>query len=88
MANNFATNPWTLDSVMAAPYTGYVKINDISWDSQVALGDRLVINDQHGNTIVDIKASAPDVIERLGRIGWVNGLQVVQIDSGKVIIAV
>lgn len=88
MANQLTVNPWVLDTVMAAPYKPYVNIRDITWTDQVAAGDALVIKDGNGNIIVDAKASAANVYERFGKIGWVNGLQLTTLTSGKVIIAV
>jgi hypothetical protein len=88
MANNFTSNPWTLDSTMASPITQQIKIRDIAWNKQNAAGDALVIVDASGKTILDVKASGQNVYERYGNIGWVHGLQVTTIGSGVVTIAI
>lgn len=88
MANNFTSNPWTIDSVMASPYQAYVRIKDLTWDEQTAAGDQLVIIDQHGKLIIDTKASAQNVFQRWGSLGWVNGFQVTTLTSGKLTIAI
>lgn len=88
MANNFSTNPWTIDSTMASAYKAYVWIKDLTWDEQANAGDQLVIVDQNGKLILDTKASAQNVYQRFGRIGPVNGFQVTTITSGKVTVAI
>ena len=88
MANNLTTNPWTIDTVMAAAYPSYVRIRDLTWDEQAASGDQLVIVDQHGKLIIDTKASGANVYQRWGNLGWVNGFQVTTLGSGKVTIAI
>lgn len=88
MANNFTSNPWVLDTVMTTPYKAYVRIRDISWTDQGAAGDQLLIQDMNGNTVVDAKASAANVFERFGQLGWVDGFKLVTLTSGKVIVAV
>lgn len=91
MANNFTSNPHTIDGVMAAAYppgVGYVWIKDISWTEQVGAGDQLVIKDRNGNLILDTKASGANVFERFGELNRVNGYQVTTLASGKVTIAI
>lgn len=89
MANFFGVNPWVVDTVMAAPAgPNPVLIRNIVWTDQTAAGDQLVIKDANGNTILDIKASAANIVQTLGNFGWVSGLQVTTLTSGKVYIYV
>lgn len=88
MANNFSTNPWTIDSVMASAYKAGVYLGNIIWDEQAAAGDQVVIVDQNGKLILDTKASAQNVFQNLGKIGWVNGFQVTTLGSGKLTVAI
>jgi hypothetical protein len=86
MANNFTANPWVIDTVMANAITQNLKISNIVWTEQVAAGDQLVILDQAGNTILDIKASSANIVQTLGNFQWVNGLKVTVLTSGKLYI--
>ena len=84
MANDFTGNPWTIDTVMPAPYLGVVFISDVTWDEQANANDQLVIKRTNGSLILDTKASAPNVYQRTGKINYVNGFQVTTLGSGKV----
>ena len=86
MANNFTANPWVVDTVMATPITQNLKISNIIWTEQIAAGDQLVIQDQAGNVILDIKASSANIVQTLGNFQWVNGLKVTTLTSGKLYI--
>lgn len=86
MANSFVANPWVIDTVMTSPITFNLKISNIVWTEQVAAGDQLVILDQAGNTILDIKASSANIVQTLGNFQWVNGLKVTVLTSGKLYI--
>jgi hypothetical protein len=83
MANSLGTNPWVVDTVMATAYKAQVKISNVVWSEQAAAGDQLVIKDQNGNVIIDIKCNTANTYETLGSLGWVNGFQVTTIGSGK-----
>lgn len=85
MANDFTGNPWIIDSVMAAPYTGVVFVKDVTWDEQANAGDQLTIKRGNGSIVIDTKASAPNVFQR-----WtperIQGFQVTTLGSGKVMV--
>lgn len=83
MANVFGTNPWVVDTVMATAYKGQVRISNIIWSEQAAVGDQLQVKDSNGNVILDIKCNSSNTYEALGSLGWVNGFQVTIIGSGK-----
>lgn len=86
MANDFTGNSWIIDTVMAAPYTSVVFIEDIKWDEQANAGDQLVIKRGNGKILVDTKAQAANVSERTGKVGHVEGFQVTTLASGKVMV--
>lgn len=88
MANQFDHNPWFVDSVMASAYLSQVRIGQIIWTGQTALGDEVIILDKAGKIIWKAKADGPNDERRSGGIGWVHGLQVTQIDSGYLTIAI
>lgn len=89
MANSFQVNPWVVDTVMATPAApNPVLVRNIIWTDQVAAGDQLIIQDSNGNVIIDIKASVANVVQTLGNFGWVSGIRVTTLTSGKVYIYV
>lgn len=89
MANTFNVNPWVIDTVMATSSSANpVLVRNIIWTDQVAAGDQLIIVDASGNVIIDIKASVANVVQALGNMGWVSGLKVTTLTSGKVYIYV
>lgn len=89
MANQLDVNPWVLDTVMATPYRAYVYIGNIFWTDAAALGHQVILLDQNGKTIFDSIASSPDFFQGSGgKLGWVNGIQLTKIDSGKLTISI
>jgi len=88
MSNDVSAVPWRFDTATsglgtaANPWKSRVFIRDWFWSNQVAAGHRLVVQDLNGKTIIDVTTDSPNENFKGYRIGWVNGLQVIQIDSG------
>lgn len=78
MPNDFTGNPWVIDTVMPVAYPHVVFIKDLTWDEMgdAAGADQLVIKRRNGQLIVDSKNSGPQVYQRFGTIGSVEGFQV------------
>ncbi len=68
-------------------YISYVRGEDISWQNITTAGNILKIVDRMGNSVWEATAYAPGFQNR-GKIFWINGLALVQMDSGKVFITV
>lgn len=68
-------------------YADEIRAEDISWQNVSALGQVLIIVDKNGNPIWEATASGPGVYSR-GKIMWVNGLTIIEQDSGIVLVTV
>lgn len=68
-------------------YADEIRAEDISWQNVDALGQILIITDRNGNPIWESTASGPGVYSR-GKIMWVNGLTLIEMDSGIVLVTV
>jgi hypothetical protein len=68
-------------------YADQIRAEDISWQNVAALGQILILTDKNGNPIWESTASGPGVFSR-GKIMWVNGLTLVEMDSGIVLVTV
>jgi len=68
-------------------YADEIRAEDISWQNVSALGQILILTDKNGNPIWESTASGPGVFSR-GKIMWVNGLTIVEMDSGIVLVTV
>jgi hypothetical protein len=68
-------------------YADEIRAEDISWQNVSALGQVLIITDKNGNPIWESVASGPGVYTR-GKIMWVNGLTLIEQDSGMVLVTV
>lgn len=64
-----------------------IRIEDISWQQVTALGNVLNVVDCNGNPIWVATGSGADVQNR-GKIFWVSGLALVQMDSGILLVTV
>lgn len=94
MANDFSANPWTVDTTFATPIAKnhitncMIFIKSITWSDQVAAGDQVIIQDRNGKIIQDAKAQGANTPIILNNPGWVEGLQVPTLVSGKLSIVV
>lgn len=68
-------------------YADEIRAEDISWQNVSALGQILILVDKNGNPIWESTASGPGVYSR-GKIMWVNGLTIIEQDSGIVLVTV
>lgn len=68
-------------------YGDEIRAEDISWQNVDALGQILILVDKNGNPIWESTASGPGVYSR-GKIMWVNGLTLIEMDGGIVLITV
>jgi hypothetical protein len=68
-------------------YADEIRAEDISWQNVDALGQVLILVDKNGNPIWESTASGPGVYSR-GKIMWVNGLTLVEMDGGIVLVTV
>ncbi len=94
MANDFSANPWSIDTAFATPIAKnhitncMIFIKSITWSDQVAAGDQLIIQDRNGKLIQDVKAQAANAAIIINNPGWVEGLQVPTLASGKLSVVV
>lgn len=88
MANDFGARIWKIDSTMATPYQGLVKIQDWMWGKQTAAGHRLLVVDANGHVLIDVTVDSANENFKGYKIDWANGFQVTQIDSGLLTLSV
>jgi len=94
MANDFAGNPWLIDTAYATPpsaghiVSSNIRAGSITW-SDMAAGATVQIKDKNGRLIADSTNQATaNVTIVLGVPGWVEGLFVPVLSSGKVSITI
>lgn len=94
MSVDIAGNPWKFaqDGTGTNPI-GFLYPN--AWDCRnlnitkmASVGDRILLEDSSGRQIVDFTATAGEQSFRIGNLGILYGLNIVQFDSGEVTIAV
>ena len=86
MANYQGANPWVFDSTMAAPYTSMIFVEYAVWVDQANAGDRLIVKDAGGNIITNTLATTANADVMVIRKGDIHGIQITQIDSGKLFV--
>jgi hypothetical protein len=62
-------------------YLYETRIEDLSWQNAAALGQLLIVVDRNGFPIWEATASGPGNQNR-GKVFWVNGLTLIQMDAG------
>lgn len=93
MANDFSANPWTIDTVFATPIArnhitnNMIYIKSITW-SDMAAGATLLIQDRNSKIIQDAVSAQANVPIIINNPGWVEGLQVPTLSSGKLSVIV
>lgn len=89
MANDFSANPWSVDTPFATPIAKnhitncMIFLKSITWSDQIAAGDQIIIQDRNGKLIQDAKANAANVPIIINNPGWVGGIQIPTLTSGK-----
>lgn len=87
MANVLTANPWVVDAASATPiFKTYAKIRHIEFEGYAAATDNVTVTDQNGVVIWIGHGNAALESERSGNIGWVNGIVITVLTSGKVTI--
>lgn len=89
MSNQLAAKPWVVDTASAtAITTQYLKICEIEWVGYDAASHTVVVTDKNGNEVWRALGNSDKtpVISRV--IGWVEGLIVSTLDSGKLLITI
>lgn len=85
MANSITTNPWILDTTGATVlWPSRVKINNIEFAGYAVDTDNCLVQDKHGRTVWIGNGSSDLQTVRSGKIGWVDGLILNTLTSGKV----
>lgn len=90
MANQSAFNPVYVDTApfvwqpnaKGLPNIGPLRIKTLVWSGQATAGDEVMVLDARGNLIWNARAYNTDFQQESPHIGWVQGLQVTQLDSG------
>lgn len=86
MANDISGNPWSLDTAgVVATFPVYCK--NIVWQGGTA-GDTLAIVDNQGREIINTIYNSTDDVMDFGAFQWVQGFNIVTIDSGVVTVVV
>ena len=62
-------------------YADETRIEDLSWQNQAALGQILIVVDKNGFPIWEATAAGPGQQNR-GKVFWVSGLTLIQMDGG------
>lgn len=87
MANQTTASTWVFDSPSTL-IPGMIKVRDYIWTEAAASGDRVIVQDRFGRTRIDLRADTPNANIKGEWIGWVEGFQVIQIDSGKLQVSI
>lgn len=90
MANQAAFNPIYVDTApfvwnpnaAGLPGVTPLRIKTIVWAGYTANANKAVIKDAYGNFIWNASGYAADFQQESPHIGWVNGLQVTELDEG------
>lgn len=86
MANDLSANPWVIDTASAAIlWPSYIRLHQIAWTEQAAPGDRVLITDRNGKVVADVRAELANKTVTFAD-GWINGLKITVLDSGKIYI--
>jgi hypothetical protein len=87
MANKFSTNPMVIDSTFVPADcvfgTSRIKGCNLVWSGATTAGHRLRVKDKNGNVIWDTICPVSLEPQEFECAGWLNGIQVDIIDSGK-----
>lgn len=87
MANVLTANPWVVDTASATPiFKTYAKIRHIEFADYALDTDNCLVTDQNGVRVFSENGAADLRNVRSGHIGWVNGVIVPTLTSGKVYI--
>jgi hypothetical protein len=85
MATTKTGNPWIVTSADTTVHTSPVRVNYFKWTPE-ASGDDILVKDNGGNTLWDLKALAgssdQNISVSLNLNCSVNGINVTTIDSG------
>jgi len=87
MANDLSARQWLLDtagSTLLWPFE--VKIIQIEFESYAADTDTCTVTDRNGKLVWQGNGSSDLQTVRSGRIGWVEGLKLTALTSGKVLV--
>lgn len=93
MANDFSANPWSIDTVFATPIAknhitnNMIYIKSITWSDMAAAG-QVIVQDRNGKLIQDSISVTANTTVIMNNPGWVEGLQVPTLTSGKLSIVV
>ena len=93
MANDFTANPWSIDAVFAAPIAknhitnNMIYIKSITW-SDMAAGASLLMQDRNSKPIIDSVSVTANTTVIVNNPGWVLGMQVPTLSSGKLSVVV
>jgi hypothetical protein len=90
MANQSAFNPIYVDTApfvwqpngAGLPSTTPLRIETMVWSGYTAAANKAVVKDAYGNIIWNAAGYAADFQQESPKIGWVNGLQVTELDEG------
>lgn len=87
MANILSTNPWNIDTPGAGILkSGALKLKHIEFYGYAAATDKVIIQNRFGTVIAQLSGTTDLQEVRTGAIGWVDGLIVPTITSGKCLI--
>lgn len=93
MANDFTANPWSIDTVFAAPIAknhitnNMIYIKSITW-SDMAAGASLLMQDRNSKPVIDSVSVTANTTVIVNNPGWVLGMQVPTLSSGKLSVVV
>lgn len=90
MTNKLGRLPWVLDSANGTDVLteNYIKIQSIDWIEPANIGDEVELCDGNNEVIwSDIVAANNAGSHSSQFIGWVEGLKLTKLDSGKVVLS-
>lgn len=90
MANQSAFNPIYVDTApfvwqpnaAGLPTVIPLKIKTIVWSGYTANANKAVVQNAYGNMVWNAFGYAADFQQESPNIGWINGLQVTELDEG------
>lgn len=93
MANDFSANPWNIDTAFATPVAknhitnNQIFVKSITW-SDMAAGAQVIVQDRNGKVIQDSISVTANTTIIMNNPGWVLGMQVPTLTSGKLSVVV
>lgn len=87
MANQVTTNPFAIDTAAGTTiYATRLKVLHFEFVEYSGPSDTVVVTNVQGNTVWSAKGNSDQTPVKSFKIGWINGLIVPTLDSGRLLV--